>query len=430
MFTELNGSKKFNGIVAAAIGPDIATNFFQTRFPPEFERNEILIVDRAGNILYSTIPPLSGKNIYDNSIKVNRIMPLIDKFFKTEISNSTIKSSGIVLSDKNETIVGEPVMLSNKSFLTTFVRAQNYLTTDMNNLYDNQNTFSTVSGIIIGVIALICAVVLLSWNKRLTVAVSLKTEELAKANQSLKDSNERLEDANEKLSAANYQLSIHDKMQNEFINIASHEIKTPTQAILFYSDLLQAKPERDPLALEAIIRNAYRLQRLTSDILDVTRIESAALKLNKEKFNLCLVIEQLLDDFQIRVDSGKLKLFFEPCNIEVYADKARVIQVISNILDNAIKFTVQGIISVSTELVNSNVNVSVRDTGTGIDHSVRPRLFTKFASRSQTGTGLGLFISKNIVEAHGGKMWMEDAVEPKGSIFTFSLPLADSEYSH
>ena len=159
-------------------------------------------------------------------------------------------------------------------------------------------------------------------------------------------------------------------------------------------------------------------------------LKALALKLNKEKFNLCLVIEQLLDDFQIRVDSGKLKLFFEPCNIEVYADKARVIQVISNILDNAIKFTVQGIISVSTELVNSNVNVSVRDTGTGIDHSVRPRLFTKFASRSQTGTGLGLFISKNIVEAHGGKMWMEDAVEPKGSIFTFSLPLADSEYSH
>ena len=96
-------------------------------------------------------------------------------------------------------------------------------------------------------------------------------------------------------------------------------------------------------------------------------LKALVLKLNKEKFNLCLVIEQLLDDFQIRVDSGKLKLFFEPCNIEVYADKARVIQVISNILDNAIKFTVQGIISVSTELVNSNVNVSVRDTGTGID---------------------------------------------------------------
>jgi signal transduction histidine kinase len=430
VFTESNGSKKFNGIVAAAIGPDIATNFFQTRFPPEFERNEILIVDNAGDILYSTIQSLSGKNIHDDSLKDNKIMPLIDKF-KTEIFNSTIKSSGIVLSDKDETIVGEPVLLSNESFLTTFVRAQNYLTTDMNNLYDNQNTFSTISGIIIGTIAVICTVVLLSWNKRLTVAVALKTEELAKANQSLKESNERFADANEKLSAANYQLSIHDRMQNEFINIASHEIKTPTQAILFYSDLLQAEPERDPLALAAIIRNAYRLQRLTSDILDVTRIESATLKLNKEKFNLCRVIEQILDDFQIRVDSGKLKLFFEPCNIQVYADRERVIQVISNILDNAIKFTLQGIISVTTELVNSHVNVSVRDSGTGMDPSVRPQLFTKFASRSQTGTGLGLFISKNIVEAHGGSMWMEDAVEPKGSIFTFSLPLADSEhYSH
>lgn len=430
MFTESNGSKKFDGIVAAAIGPDIATNFFQTRFPPEFERNEILIVDRAGNILYSTVQPLSGKNIHDDSLQDNRVMPLIDKFFKTEIFNSTIKSSGIVLSDKDETIVGEPVMLSNKSFLTTFVRAQNYLTTDMNNLYDNQNTFSTISGIIIGAIALVCTVVLLSWNKRLTVAVALKTEELAKANQSLKESNERLAVANEKLSAANYQLSIHDRMQNEFINIASHEIKTPTQAILFYSNLLQTEPDRDPLALAAIIRNAYRLQRLTSDILDVTRIESATLKLNKENFNLCRVIEQVLEDFETRVDSGKLKLTFEPCNIEVFADRARVIQVISNILDNAIKFTVQGIISVDTELVHSNINVSVRDTGTGIDPSVRPRLFTKFASSSQTGTGLGLFISKNIVEAHGGRMWMKDAVEPKGSIFTFSLPLGDSEHNH
>ena len=136
--------------------------------------------------------------------------------------------------------------------MTTFVRAQNYLTSDMNALYDNQNTFSTVSGILIGAIALFCVVVLLSWNKRLKIAVTLKTEALADANKSLKESNERLADANEKLSAANYELSVHDKMQNEFINIASHEIKSPTQAILFYSDLLQGRPERDPVAVKQL----------------------------------------------------------------------------------------------------------------------------------------------------------------------------------
>lgn len=428
VFTELNGSKKFNGVVTAAVGPDIATSFFKTRFPPEFERNEILIVDKVGNILYSTDQHLAGKSTHNGNLQEQmKIMPFINRFVDTDSSNSS-KITGFISSDNDQTLVGEPVVLSNSSFLTTFVSAQNYLTADMNNLYTNQNSFSAISGVIIGAIALICTIVLLSWNKRLSIAVKTKTDELGRVNQSLKESNERLADANAKLSAANSQLSIHDKMQNEFINVASHEIKTPTQAILFYSDLLQGIPERDPAAVEAIAKNAYRLQRLTSDILDVTRIESSTLKLNKKKFNLCQIIEQILEDYQNRIDSGKLQFMFEPCNVVVYADKERIIQVISNIIDNAIKFTEEGLISVTVKHVNQYVTVSVRDTGKGIDPAIRPLLFTKFASRSDNGTGLGLYISKSVIEAHGGSMSAEDAVKPTGSIFAFSLPAGDMDY--
>lgn len=426
VFTELNGSKKFNGVVTAAVGPDIAISFFKTRFPPEFERNEILIVDKVGNILYSTDQHLAGKSTHNpNTQEQMKIIPYINNFIDRDSNSSKI--AGFISSDKDQTIVGEPVVLSDNSFLTTFVRAQNYLTADMNELYNNQNTFSAIAGVIIGAIAIICTIVLLSWNKRLSIAVKTKTDELGRVNQSLKESNERLADANAKLSAANSQLSIHDKMQNEFINVASHEIKTPTQAILFYSDLLQVIPERDPAAVEAIAKNAYRLQRLTSDILDVTRIESSTLKLNKKRFDLCQIIAQIIEDYQSRIDSGKLQLVFEPCNFEVYADKERLIQVISNIVDNAIKFTEEGLISVTVIPTNHYVTVSIRDTGRGIDPAIRPLLFTKFASRSDNGTGLGLYISKSVIEAHGGTLSAEDVVRPTGSIFTFRLPVGQKE---
>jgi signal transduction histidine kinase len=426
IFTESTRSMKFNGIVAAAISPDIAKSFFQTKFPPEFERNDILVVSELGNIFYSTYPLMTGKNTRDPDLQDIKIVQFVNKFLNTDRPNGT-STVGFISTDNEETIVGEPVILANNTFLTSFVRAQNYLTSNMNHMYDTQNMFSTITGIVMGIIALICTIVLLSWNKRLSVAVNSKTQELEMANMSLKKSNQSLEDANRKLSVANQQLSSHDKMQNEFINIASHEIKTPAQAILFYSDLLQGMPESNPTAVQAIVKNAYRLQRLTSDILDVTRIESKTLRLNKVKFNLSDIIAQLLEEFQARVDIGKLRFHFEPNDIEVNADKQRVIQVICNLLDNAIKFTERGAISVIVQQLDSQVHISVRDTGSGVDPEVRARLFTKFASRSHTGTGLGLYISKNIVEAHGGKMWMKDAVNPRGSIFTFSLPLPKTD---
>jgi signal transduction histidine kinase len=237
------------------------------------------------------------------------------------------------------------------------------------------------------------------------------------------------------------QLKSHDKMQKEFINIASHEMKTPTQAIIGYADLIKKHPEKRDDMMQAISRNAVRLQRLTNDILDVTRIDSNTLNLHKELFNLDDLIANVIQDNvgYIEKENLSVKLLYnikQDTNelLSVDADRDRIAQVISNLLNNAIKFTskrMDGVIFVSAERKkNSNqeeVIVSIKDTGEGINPEIQPRLFTKFATRSFSGTGLGLYISKSIVEAHGGKMWAENNPEGNGATFTFTLPLSRKE---
>ncbi|HET6800125.1 MAG TPA: ATP-binding protein [Nitrososphaeraceae archaeon] len=233
------------------------------------------------------------------------------------------------------------------------------------------------------------------------------------------------------------QLKNHDKMQKEFINIASHEMKTPTQAIIGYADLIQKHPEKRDDMMQALSRNAVRLQRLTNDILDVTRIDSNTLNLHKEQFNLDNLIANVVQDYvgYIENENPNLKLFYNfkqeiDDHLPIDADRDRITQVISNLLNNAIKFTskkTEGIISVSAERKNNSqeeVIVIIKDTGEGINPEILPRLFTKFATRSFSGTGLGLYISKSIVEAHEGKMWAENNPEGEGATFTFTLPLS------
>jgi signal transduction histidine kinase len=247
----------------------------------------------------------------------------------------------------------------------------------------------------------------------------------------LKTSNDSLAESNKQLAFANEQLKVHDKMQREFINIASHEMKTPTQAILGYSKLIQRHPEKRDGMLEGIARNATRLQRLTNDILDVTRIEAQSLKLNKESVNLNELISDVIEDQRNEIEKTKkdIEILHEPQErtIEVEADKNRLTQVISNLVSNAIKFTKNGTIKVTEEQKDDTALVSIMDTGQGIDPEISSRLFSKFAAKSDAGTGLGLFISKSIVEAHGGKIWAENNSSSdgkKGAVFTFSIPLS------
>jgi two-component system, OmpR family, sensor histidine kinase VicK len=268
----------------------------------------------------------------------------------------------------------------------------------------------------------------------------------------------------------------NEKMQKEFINIAAHELRTPIVPILGFSELLYSKAKEHQLQqgeapqqeeqqkemlemLQTILRNANRLHRLTENILDITRIESHTLTLRKERFNINDVIVDALEDYRKQIANSKVKLLYKPANsttLVVEADKRRLIQVISNLLNNAIKFTKEGNVTMSASIIkrrkedNSDqvaeveagalaeeeVVIAVKDTGTGIDPELMPRLFTKFATKSYQGTGLGLFISKSIVEAHSGKIWAENnsnyddnngsnSRKHNGATFYFTLPVVD-----
>lgn len=231
------------------------------------------------------------------------------------------------------------------------------------------------------------------------------------------------------------QLKVHDRMQREFINMAAHELRTPIQPILGLTEiaLSKAKDESQQELLEVVVRNAKRLKRLTENILDITRIENRSLKLQKERFSLNEIISDILLEYENQNNerNGNVKIVFTPKDdFFVEADKGRLMQVIFNLMNNAIKFTHEGIITVITkkeeEEENNEITVSIKDTGSGIDPEIMPRLFSKFATKSLTGTGLGLFISQNIVEAHGGKIWAESNSNGRGSTFSFSLPLTNN----
>ncbi len=226
------------------------------------------------------------------------------------------------------------------------------------------------------------------------------------------------------------ELKIHDKMQKEFINITAHELRTPVQPILGLTEVLRSntKDNEERKLLDSVFKGARRLQKLSNDILDVTKIESHSLQLVKEQFNINDAILNVTADMKMQSLSDKVKLFSYKPNQEIFVDgdKERIIQVISNLLNNAIKFTEEGTISTSTEVKGNRkreVFVSIKDTGQGIHPEIEPRLFSKFAAKSFHGTGLGLFISKSIVEAHGGKIWAENNSDGNGATFTFSLPI-------
>jgi signal transduction histidine kinase len=278
---------------------------------------------------------------------------------------------------------------------------------------------------------------------------------LRESNEKLTYSNERSKEREETIRVQYERLKESDKMKNEFINVAAHELRTPIQPILSLTEVVRSKinePQQQEL-LDVTIRNAKRLQHLTEDILDVTKIESQSLNLKDEPFNLNDIITNTIDDITTNIVSSKksqqrnvIKLSYQPHDIFIEADKARITQVLFNLLSNAVKFTEakvneevaegegKSIININAEKVDGHAIVSIKDTGTGIDPEIFPRLFEKFASKSYQGTGLGLFISKSIIQAHGGKIWAENNNDNKdgkrgGATFSFSLPISKENSS-
>ncbi len=235
------------------------------------------------------------------------------------------------------------------------------------------------------------------------------------------------------------ELQVQDRMQKEFINTAAHELRTPIQPILGLTEYVKSKTKdkEHKELLDIVIKNTKKLKKLAEDILDVSKIESNSLNLNKETFTIDSLILDVVKEFGSKLANDK-KIEFDCTNPNatptiIYGDKNRIGQVISNLISNSIKFIAkEGLISTSIEKRSGNsdseknmVVVRVKDTGAGIDSEIFPQLFTKFASKSFQGTGLGLYISKRIVEAHGGRIWAENNKDEKGASFSFSLPLND-----
>jgi signal transduction histidine kinase len=248
--------------------------------------------------------------------------------------------------------------------------------------------------------------------------------------------NIKLRESNEMLSQQYEKVKDSEKMKSEFINIAAHELRTPIQPILGLTDIIysKVKDKEQHELLEIIMRNAYRLKRLTDNVLDVTKIESQSLMLKKEKLNLNILISEVLKEYvnkEVEQQIVKISYDFRPKDdIIVEGDRVRLAQVIRNLVDNALKFSINNqLIFVIVELEKDKedqVIVSVKDTGAGISKEVLPKLFSKFTtSDSSTGTGLGLYICKSIVEAHGGKIWATNNSNGKGATFRFTLPIAD-----
>ena len=418
----------FEGIVFTTIDLSKLGEFLQKELSPEFASN-VGLIDKNGVILYSKNRDVVGKNYLTSEFQ-DLIPPEIKNVYNNILASSLTGGSGlrdISFNDNMTTIAYQPITLDGEFLWSLYIGTPHSLASNVGYLINQQKNFSTIVIIVVGSMAFGIAFLILSWNKRLQGAVKSRTTQL-------KTTNESLIESNSLLASANTQLEIHDNMQKEFINVAAHELRTPIMPILGEAELIENDISNNESAtisreqISSIIRNAKRLDRLAADILDVTNIEGKSLKLNKTTFDIDEILSQLVTEYSRQIEKDvvknkKIKISYEPLDVMILADNYRITQVISNIINNAIKFTDQGIITIIGNTDSAELTIKISDTGKGIDNEIINRLFDKFVSRSEQGTGLGLFISKNIIEAHGGRIIGFNNENGIGATFVIVLPL-------
>jgi len=372
-------------------------------------------LDRNAVQLIHPVKAFIGVSFFDNHTQeATGHNIILNSLIRTVMSGKS-DSAIYEFRDVQRLTTGYPIFVEGKPEYFAFIitpTAEIYA--NINDVLFNERLkmFTLVAGFTVAVVTLI--LFLIKWNNILDRRIKRRTKELEKSNE---------------------QLKVHDKMQREFINIAAHELRTPIQPILSSSEVLlsKIKDSRHRELLDIVSRNANRLRRLAEDILDVSRIESHSLSLHKEQFNINDIIEDVVEGYrnQIQVQSkvgSDTEILFTPKDdvILVEADKGRLAQVIFNLLDNSLKFTKptrgKGKIHIISEKKDNQVTVGIMDTGMGIDPEIFPKLFSRFASKSFSGTGLGLFISKSIIEEHGGKIWAQNNPNGGGAIFSFTIP--------
>jgi len=454
---------KYLGLVGATIPIVQFLSNYENIY--NIESRFLVAYDKSENYIVTPRIHLLGKNFFAKDVQVFFHNNQIQNKLYSQVFSGKPGYAVYNFGSGERLNTGYPIFLSGKPTYFVFVITPTgtiYSQVDRVLYSQRIETFSLLAGATVAIVVLI--VFLIKWRSL--------SEEVKRRGKELENANRELKNANKRLSLSNEQLKIREKAQQEFINIAAHELRTPIQPIIGLSEVLRSKnmegqsqQSQQETILDVIIRNAKRLQKLSQVILDITRIESGLLTLNKEQFNLQRLIVNTVDDYrnQIRTSNGNVKIVYginkeeETTRCEggagqqrqeqllhkqvtnqdnipailIQADKVRMTQVIDNLVSNALKFTTEGIISLSVKTNdNGQAVVSVKDSGQGIDPNIFPKLFTKFATKSEFGgTGLGLFISKSIVEAHGGKIWAENNPNEKGATFSFSLPLMESSWN-
>ena len=423
------------------IGATIPTEKFFARYGNVHDVNSqfLVIYDKNGTILaVGADRNLVGENFFgttvQNFIGHNEILNNLTGSLLKGHPNYGVYDYG--RSDRINT--GQPILVQNTPtyFLQIVTPTKAIFSKISDTLFtDRLKGYSLLVAVFASVGSLV--IFLLKWNNTMEKEVIKRTNALNKTNIQLGIMSKQLRKSNMSLQNANEQLRQHDKIEKEFINMAAHELRTPIQPILGLADVLRdyVTDSHQSKLLDVIMRNAKRLQRLSCDILDVSKIESSLLKISKSKIDLNEKIKNVINDVENGYDDGNnsnVKIIFEPKEtIFVYADKDRIHQVLSNLLNNAIKYTKNGIVTINTSIANGSNNnanddkeaiVTIMDTGCGITPEIMQKLFSKFVTTSSHGTGLGLFISKGIIEAHGGRIWAENNSNGVGSSFSFSLP--------
>ncbi|WP_148687629.1 sensor histidine kinase [Candidatus Nitrosocosmicus hydrocola] len=429
-------SKRYQGMV----GVEIPSVDFFGRYGNVYNVNSTFLVTYDRNSDYVSTPRTNflGQNLFGDQVQTffhfNEIQ---NKYYQSVFDGQLVGGYAIYDFGTGERLnTGYPVSIdAEPRYFVFIITPTASVYQDINETLSNERTkfFLLIASITAAILILISFLVKL--NSLLNELVDKRTKELERSNQSLKIANEHL--------------NVHDRMQKEFINTAAHELRTPIQLILGAIEAFKdsVKNDKQKELSNIIIRNAERLKKLAEDILDVTRIESNSLDLKKESFDLYSLIEDIVKEHS-NLSDGNQKIKFEfnisPNNspLTIIGDENRIGQVITNLVNNSIKFISKengdgndnhnGRISISVEKTKSlntddtiieEVLIGIKDNGKGIDLEIFPRLFTKFATKSFRGTGLGLFIAKNIVEAHGGRIWGQNNNDGKGATFYFTLPL-------
>jgi signal transduction histidine kinase len=422
-----------------SIGASIPTEKFFARYGNVHDINSqfLVIFDKDGTILaVGADRALVGKNFFgtivQNFVEHNEILNNLTRTLLKGKSAYAIYDYG-----RSERVnTGQPILVQNEPiyFLQIVTPTKVIFSKISDTLFTERlKSYSLLIAVFASVGVLL--IFLLKWNNTMEKEVIKRTNALNKSNMQLGIVSKKLKTSNLSLQNANEQLKQHDKIQKEFINMAAHELRTPIQPILGLTDVLRdcISDSHQSKLLDVIMRNAKRLQRLSSEILDVSKIESSLLRLSKSSIDLNEKIKTVINDIENGYDNGdkkNVKILFQPKEpITVYVDKDRIYQVLSNLLNNAIKFTENGIVTINIGMNYSSNNhdkeviVTITDTGTGISPEIFPKLFSKFVTSSNHGTGLGLFISKGIIEAHGGRIWAENNSSGIGTTFSFSLPI-------